>query len=105
MDISIIPVIIIIIIGISYERRLNCIYRNRIYDYNFLLRNINNTIKKYTTKIKNKKEDICIICLDNIYIGDQKRYINYCKHQFHNKCLLKWLNIKLYCPICNQCIN
>ena len=50
-----------------------------------------------------EKMDTCVICLDDIQVGDEI-HITRCNHIFHHTCLLKYLNhltSKYYnCPLC-----
>lgn len=66
----------------------------------------------------------CSICLESLYNNDNSSNssnsysnssnnkknnkivsINSCNHQFHQNCLLKWLEIKPTCPYCRENIN
>ena len=46
----------------------------------------------------------CSICLCD-YIAEDKIFELSCNHVFHNTCLIKWLQQKKICPICNFIIN
>ena len=54
--------------------------------------------------IKNEKENICLICLDNYSISEKISYLP-CFHYFHSSCIKNWLKIKCRCPLCNNNIN
>ncbi|KAK3743718.1 hypothetical protein QZH41_012387 [Actinostola sp. cb2023] len=47
------------------------------------------------------KDDMCTICLDDFKAREE---INLCKcgHAYHHKCIMKWLEIKDTCPICQR---
>jgi|AntRauTorckE6833_2_1112554.scaffolds.fasta_scaffold71391_1 hypothetical protein len=47
--------------------------------------------------LKNKKSDICTICIEII---NKNKKITKCNHLFHSKCLDKWLTIGNTCPLC-----
>lgn len=70
--------------------------------YKFTLRR---RIKKLIIKksFKLKSEDICVICQDD-YNNDKCVQL-YCNHKYHKKCIIRWLNEKLTCPLCNQNIK
>lgn len=57
-------------------------------------------LNKYTNNIDvDDKIDDCSICYtsfesDNLYVSTP------CGHNFHKKCILKWLQIKSNCPCC-----
>ena len=59
--------------------------------------------------VENKHKYIsseCPICLE--ILGDKSSSIKLCKHTYHTKCILKYINynkknkIKLQCPICRR---
>ncbi|XP_057781155.1 LOW QUALITY PROTEIN: E3 ubiquitin-protein ligase SIRP1 [Salvia miltiorrhiza] len=43
----------------------------------------------------------CSVCLDDCDIGDQVKEMP-CKHKFHSKCILPWLELHSSCPICRH---
>jgi hypothetical protein len=52
------------------------------------------------TKIElSEKEEICIICQENIKLGAIIRTIN-CLHSFHIDCIDKWFVEHKNCPLC-----
>lgn len=55
-------------------------------------------VQKYQ-KIKETTEDECSICKANYKKGEYKRKLN-CNHEFHKKCIDKWLKNRLDCPLC-----
>ena len=55
-------------------------------------------IKK--TRNSNCEENDCIICLDN-YSDNHKCSELHCGHKFHKTCILKWMNERKTCPLCN----
>ncbi|XP_075887712.1 RING finger protein 24 isoform X1 [Nelusetta ayraudi] len=45
--------------------------------------------------------DICAVCLEEFKQKDELG-ICPCKHAFHRKCLIKWLEVRKVCPLCNM---
>ena len=57
---------------------------------------------KYSTiKIKNKRKEICCVCMDN-FSCNQEVYRLDCKHIFHKNCLDEWIKYKPECPTCRN---
>ncbi|XP_001641363.2 RING finger protein 24 [Nematostella vectensis] len=56
--------------------------------------------KKWLAKSK-LKSDMCTICLEDFI---NKEEVNMCKcgHAYHNKCIMKWLEVRNSCPICQR---
>lgn len=50
--------------------------------------------------IKNENEELCSICLCEIY--DDNTQITKCGHKFHNKCINTWKKYRNTCPNCVQ---
>ncbi|CDQ72250.1 unnamed protein product [Oncorhynchus mykiss] len=46
-------------------------------------------------------EVICAVCLEEFKQKDELG-ICPCKHAFHRKCLIKWLEVRKVCPLCNM---
>ncbi|XP_059821662.1 RING finger protein 24 isoform X1 [Hypanus sabinus] len=44
--------------------------------------------------------EICAVCLEEFKSKDELG-ICPCKHAFHRKCLIKWLEVRKVCPLCN----
>ena len=46
--------------------------------------------------------ELCPICHDKYIVGEYKRTLNTCGHNFHKKCIDKWFvsNPTLECPMC-----
>ena len=51
------------------------------------------------TKIYNLDE--CPICLES-YAEAEDCVLLHCRHLFHERCIEKWLQMKNYCPCCQQ---
>ncbi|RXN09142.1 RING finger protein 122-like [Labeo rohita] len=43
----------------------------------------------------------CAVCLEEFKTRDELGVCP-CSHTFHKKCLLKWLEIRSVCPMCNK---
>uniref|UniRef100_A0A8C7PYS6 RING finger protein 122 n=1 Tax=Oncorhynchus mykiss TaxID=8022 RepID=A0A8C7PYS6_ONCMY len=43
----------------------------------------------------------CAVCLEEFRTRDELAVCP-CSHAFHKKCLLKWLEIRSVCPMCNK---
>ncbi|BFY99030.1 hypothetical protein BsWGS_02070 [Bradybaena similaris] len=56
-------------------------------------------MKKYTSSNRNQQNDTCPVCLDEFKSGE-KLAICQCKHGFHSRCLLLWLEQRNTCPMC-----
>ncbi|TNN65402.1 RING finger protein 122 [Liparis tanakae] len=48
-------------------------------------------------------EQTCAVCLEEFRSRDELGVCS-CSHAFHKKCLLKWLEIRSVCPMCNKSI-
>ncbi|KAG7263428.1 hypothetical protein CRUP_015528 [Coryphaenoides rupestris] len=46
-------------------------------------------------------EQTCAVCLEEFRSRDELG-VCLCSHAFHKKCLLKWLEIRSVCPMCNE---
>lgn len=46
----------------------------------------------------------CAVCLEEFRTRDELGVCP-CSHAFHKKCLLKWLEIRSVCPMCNKPIT
>uniref|UniRef100_UPI00398F3FB9 RING finger protein 122 isoform X1 n=1 Tax=Pristiophorus japonicus TaxID=55135 RepID=UPI00398F3FB9 len=43
----------------------------------------------------------CAVCLEDFKIKEELGVLP-CQHAFHRKCLVKWLEIRCVCPMCNK---
>jgi hypothetical protein len=58
-------------------------------------------IYKGHKKILKNSEECCNICLENLRVGEYKRTLP-CNHEFHKKCVDKWMKIYNNCPMCRK---
>lgn len=56
--------------------------------------------KKWLKKVS-LKNDTCAICLDD-FQNKEEISICRCGHAYHHKCIMKWMEIKETCPICQR---
>jgi len=49
-------------------------------------------------------EEICSICMEAYKKGDKLKQLP-CKHEFHDSCIDRWLNLKNACPLCRAPIG
>lgn len=48
--------------------------------------------------------DECAICLEDFQVGQLCQVFPVCGHIFHSECIDHWLERKLTCPICRNCL-
>ncbi|XP_046850270.1 E3 ubiquitin-protein ligase RNF38-like [Xenia sp. Carnegie-2017] len=56
---------------------------------------------KITSKDKDLRESRCVVCLMDFELKQQLRILP-CLHEFHSKCIDKWLKNNRSCPICRK---
>ena len=61
--------------------------------------NINEEKIDYIIVKKDFENNECIICLDDMKIGDNIKILK-CGHIYHYKCINDWFKVKKECPIC-----
>jgi hypothetical protein len=95
----------------EYKRTLEQVLHRSITDYEQPFRGLQNKEKRMierfskhvdTNVVKAKRE--CIICLDAFKLGD-KRTLLPCTHDFHFKCINKWLETNNTCPVCKNNVS
>ena len=59
------------------------------------------TVTKY---VKNDKDETCVICQCDYEEGDNVKTL-ICDHQFHDECVMGWLNNNSTCPICKTSLK
>nr|XP_023696804.1 RING finger protein 24-like isoform X2 [Paramormyrops kingsleyae] len=78
-----------------------CLFRLRRYktrehyEYNEVI------LKRVGKKTFQSLLGMCAVCLEEFRMRDQLALCP-CSHTFHTKCLLKWLEIRSLCPMCNK---
>mmetsp|Transcript_228 Transcript_228/g.195 ORF Transcript_228/g.195 Transcript_228/m.195 type:complete len:292 (-) Transcript_228:16-891(-) len=50
-------------------------------------------------------ENECLICRDIIEIGSEITRLVLCKHCFHTDCVIRWLKLQGWCPVCRAPIT
>ena len=50
-----------------------------------------------------KKETTCAICLEDLWTNKQLK-LPHCSHQFHFRCISKWLQSRNSCPLCREIV-
>ncbi|XP_022536546.1 RING finger protein 122 [Astyanax mexicanus] len=53
------------------------------------------------TKQLNIHGQTCAVCLEDFRIRDEIGMLP-CQHGFHKRCLVKWLEVRCVCPMCNK---
>uniref|UniRef100_A0A2I3RCB3 Ring finger protein 122 n=1 Tax=Pan troglodytes TaxID=9598 RepID=A0A2I3RCB3_PANTR len=46
-------------------------------------------------------QQTCAVCLED-FKGKDELGVLPCQHAFHRKCLVKWLEVRCVCPMCNK---
>ncbi|XP_042167486.1 RING finger protein 122-like isoform X2 [Oncorhynchus tshawytscha] len=46
----------------------------------------------------------CAVCLEDFRVKDELGVLP-CQHAFHRSCLVKWLEVRCVCPMCNKPIT
>jgi hypothetical protein len=52
-------------------------------------------------KVKHNNNNECSVCIHEYKIGEFKRKL-ICGHEYHKKCIDKWLKDCITCPICRK---
>lgn len=61
----------------------------------------NEVVLKGASKKLSLLGQTCAVCLEEFRTRDELGVCP-CSHAFHKKCLLKWLEIRSVCPMCNK---
>ncbi|GMI74037.1 Arabidopsis Toxicos en Levadura 23 [Hibiscus trionum] len=57
-------------------------------------------------RYENGEESIsCVICLEELKVGDTCRLLVSCKHLYHQLCVDQWLSKDMHCPICRGSVH
>lgn len=95
----------------EYKNTLERVLHRSITEYEPPFRGLQDKEKKMIerfskcvdTNVVNAKRE-CIICLDAFQLGD-KRTLLPCTHDFHFKCINKWLETNNTCPVCKNNVS
>ncbi|XP_069835151.1 RING finger protein 122-like isoform X2 [Dendropsophus ebraccatus] len=64
--------------------------------------------KKVVLKAKSRRASlvgqVCAVCLEEFKVKEELGLCP-CTHAFHTKCLMKWLEVRNSCPMCNKTIS
>ncbi|KAJ7993950.1 hypothetical protein DPEC_G00259990 [Dallia pectoralis] len=58
-------------------------------------------VLKGDPKKMNLHAQMCAVCLEDFKFKDELGVLP-CQHSFHRKCLVKWLEVRCVCPMCNK---
>lgn len=47
----------------------------------------------------------CLVCRDNMEVGDEMVRLPACTHMFHHECIKRWLQLQGWCPVCRSTIS
>lgn len=56
-------------------------------------------VEAIPTVTVNEKSVQCSVCLDDFEVGNEVKEMP-CKHMFHDKCIIPWLELHSTCPVC-----
>ncbi|XP_045548843.1 RING finger protein 122 isoform X1 [Salmo salar] len=48
-----------------------------------------------------QSQQTCAVCLEDFRVKDELGVLP-CQHAFHRRCLVKWLEVRCVCPMCNK---
>ncbi|KPP73528.1 RING finger protein 122-like [Scleropages formosus] len=51
--------------------------------------------------LSSPSQQTCAVCLEDFKVKDELGVLP-CQHAFHRKCLVKWLEVRCVCPMCNK---
>ncbi|XP_051524685.1 RING finger protein 122-like isoform X3 [Myxocyprinus asiaticus] len=58
-------------------------------------------ILKGDPKKLNLHGQTCAVCLEDFKVKDELGVLP-CQHAFHRRCVVKWLEVRCVCPMCNK---
>lgn len=99
------PLILFLIVSIGFSAFARFVKTACVYSR---LKNIQKIIFKKKEKLNNRKlkklkreeKEECIFCYEEYKVKDKVIEL-YCGHVYHSKCLKRWFNESLKCPLCN----
>jgi len=51
------------------------------------------------------QDERCAVCQDGYTEGCETRIMNHCRHQFHRRCIDRWFQQHVQCPVCRHDIR
>ncbi|XP_016384412.1 RING finger protein 122-like [Sinocyclocheilus rhinocerous] len=60
-------------------------------------------ILKGDPKKLNLHGQTCAVCLEDFKVKDELGVLP-CQHAFHRRCVVKWLEVRCVCPMCNKAL-
>ena len=51
------------------------------------------------------QDETCAVCQDGYTEGAETRILNHCRHQFHRRCIDRWFQQHVQCPVCRHDIR
>uniref|UniRef100_A0A3B5LCW3 RING finger protein 122 n=1 Tax=Xiphophorus couchianus TaxID=32473 RepID=A0A3B5LCW3_9TELE len=92
----------IILLGIGlFILMLSLIYC--CYLFRYTVKHLRMVVLKGAGKKLSLLGQTCAVCLEEFRSRDELGVCP-CSHAFHKKCLLKWLEIRNVCPMCNKSV-
>ncbi|KAL2488333.1 uncharacterized protein Fot_41625 [Forsythia ovata] len=61
-------------------------------------------LKKLKIEIDNSGQEECCICLDKPCVGEEISILP-CLHAYHSKCIIRWLELSVLCPLCRKPVD
>uniref|UniRef100_A0A3B1IZZ4 Ring finger protein 122 n=1 Tax=Astyanax mexicanus TaxID=7994 RepID=A0A3B1IZZ4_ASTMX len=49
-------------------------------------------------------QQTCAVCLEDFKVKDELGVLP-CQHAFHRRCVVKWLEVRCVCPMCNKALS
>ncbi|XP_072280633.1 RING finger protein 122-like isoform X2 [Pyxicephalus adspersus] len=82
-----------------------CCYFFRLkHQEQYRRRGYKKVVLKDKTKRANLVGQVCAVCLEEFKVKEELGLCP-CTHAFHTKCLMKWLEVRNSCPMCNKTIS
>mmetsp|Transcript_8671 Transcript_8671/g.9435 ORF Transcript_8671/g.9435 Transcript_8671/m.9435 type:complete len:413 (-) Transcript_8671:469-1707(-) len=54
---------------------------------------------------KTGEETECQVCKDELENGNELLRVPHCHHYFHKECLLRWIKMQAWCPVCRSSLE
>ncbi|OXB75094.1 UNVERIFIED_CONTAM: hypothetical protein H355_015455 [Colinus virginianus] len=65
------------------------------------LGSVDEVVLKGDARRLNVHGQTCAVCLEDFKVKEELGVLP-CQHAFHRKCLVKWLEVRCVCPMCNK---